>query len=426
MSPLSPRAGSPFPLERFALGNGLAVLLSPDRSLPLVSFQLHVLAGSRNERPGITGISHLFEHMMFNGAAKYGRKQFDRTLEREGGSSNASTSWDATIYHEEFPPAALRTVIDLEADRLRSLSITEESLRSEGGVVREERRVSVENDPDGDLFERLYAVAFDAHPYGAPIVGWMSDLEAMTVEDLRAYFATYYAPGNALLVVAGDFDPADARDAIRSSFEDIPPGTPPPTVRTVEPAQKGEKRFTLHREAEVPAVAIAFHGPRAADASDPFLLDLAGRILAGGESGRLVRRLLRLEESALAVHFETPWTIDPGLAFAFAKVAPPADPARVEAAILEELDRLASEEIPAEEFERARSALVSESLRHLRTVRGRAEAIGQAETLFGDGALAFSLPARYRALEPGPVRELAGRIFRASNRTVATLLPSGS
>ncbi|MGH7150290.1 MAG: M16 family metallopeptidase, partial [Planctomycetota bacterium] len=270
MPPGSTRAGAPFPLERHRLRNGLLVLLSPDRSLPLVSFQLHVRAGSRNERPGITGISHLFEHMMFNGAAKYGRKEFDRTLEREGGSSNASTSWDATVYHEEFPPAALRTVIDLEADRLRSLSITEESLRSEGAVVREERRVSVENDPDGDLFERLYAIAFEAHPYGAPIVGWMSDLEAMTVEDLRDYFRTYYAPGNALLVAAGDFDPIEAGESIRAAFEDIPAGTPPPSVRTVEPEQKGEKRLLLHREAEVPAVALAFHGPRAADGEDPF------------------------------------------------------------------------------------------------------------------------------------------------------------
>jgi predicted Zn-dependent peptidase len=417
-------ATAAFPLERHALGNGLLALFSPDRALPLVSLQVHFRVGSRNERPGITGLSHLLEHLMFNGAAKYGPKEFDRTLEREGGFSNASTSWDTTVYHEEFPPAALATAIDLEADRMRALAVAEASLRSEAAVVREERRVSVEDDPDGDLFERLYALAFDAHPYGWPVVGWMSDLLAIGVEDVRAYLRTFYAPNNALLVVAGDFEPEGAIALVRDAFGDIPPGPPPPPVRTEEPPQKGEKRLALSREAEVPAVAIAFHGARAGDGDDPFLLQAIGRILAGGESGRLVRRLVRREESALSIDFEAPWTVDPGLAVLLAKVRPDVDPSRVERSILEELERLGAEEVPLAEFERAKSALAATSLRGLRTVRGRGEEIGRAEVLLGDARLAFALPARFRALEPAAARALAARTFRASNRTVVTLLPS--
>ena len=202
-----------FPVQEARLPNGLRVRMVPDHDAPVVSLYTFFQVGSRNERTGITGISHLFEHMMFNGAAKYGPKEFDEVLESSGGRSNAYTTHDVTVYYEDFAAEALDTVLDLESDRMRSLTIDDRSLRSEREVVKEERRLRVDNEPAGLMDEALHALVYEAHPYRWPVIGWMGDIEAIRREDCEAYFRTFYAPNNATLWVAGDFEPREVEKA---------------------------------------------------------------------------------------------------------------------------------------------------------------------------------------------------------------------
>src|SRR5437763_7197151 len=217
-----------FPVEEHELPNGLQIRLLQERSLPVATLYSFFRVGSRNERPGITGISHLFEHMMFNGSKKYGPEQFDRRLESAGGSSNAYTSNDLTAYYEDFASDALPLVLDLEADRMASLTIDDTSLAREREVVKEERRFRTDNDIDGMLDEAMGALAFQAHPYRWPVIGWMSDIEAITRQDCEAYFRSWYAPDNCSLVLVGDFEPDAAMREIERLYGGIAPGEPLP------------------------------------------------------------------------------------------------------------------------------------------------------------------------------------------------------
>src|SRR6266849_1646098 len=243
-----------FPVQEHALGNGLQIRLLPDRGLPIATLYSFFRVGSRNERPGITGISHLFEHMMFNGSKKYGPKEFDRRLETAGGTSNAYTSTDVTAYYEDFAAEALPLVLDLEADRMASLIIDDDSLQREREVVKEERRFRTDNDLDGMMDEALSSLAFQAHPYRWPVVGWMSDLNRITRQDCERYFRTYYAPNNCTVLLVGDFDPADALKRIDKLYGTVRRGEPLPEVPGGEPPQKGERRAIIHYPAQAPAL----------------------------------------------------------------------------------------------------------------------------------------------------------------------------
>src|SRR5437764_9272378 len=234
-----------FPVEEHSLPNGLQIRLLQDRSLPVTTLYSFFRVGSRNERPGITGISHLFEHMMFNGSKKYGPKEFDRRLESAGGSSNAYTSNDLTAYYEDFASDALPLVLDLEADRMASLLIDDASLSREREVVKEERRFRTDNDIDGMMDEALGALAFYAHPYRWPVIGWMSDIERISRQECESYFRAWYAPNNCTVVLVGDFDAASALREIERLYGGIAPGGPLPPVPAGEPPQRGERRAEI-------------------------------------------------------------------------------------------------------------------------------------------------------------------------------------
>src|SRR5689334_24738674 len=288
MSPLDP---SNFPVEEHSLPNGLQIRLLADPSLPIASLYSFFRVGSRNERPGITGISHLFEHMMFNGSRKYGPKEFDRRLEAAGGTSNAYTSTDMTAYYEDFAAEALPLVLDLEADRMASLIIDDDSLQREREVVKEERRFRTDNDIDGMLGEALGALVYMAHPYRWPVIGWMSDIEAITRQDCERYFRTYYAPNNCTLVLVGDFEPAAALREIERLYGGIAAGGALPPVANGEPPQKGERRAVIRYPSQAPALLAGF---RTSGGQDPDLLvlDLIEAALSSGEGARLKRALV--------------------------------------------------------------------------------------------------------------------------------------
>jgi predicted Zn-dependent peptidase len=243
------------------LDNGLRIRVLPERSSPTVSYYTFFRVGSRNERPGLTGISHLFEHMMFNGAARYGPKEFDRVLESRGGHSNAYTSTDLTVYYEDFAAEALPTVVDLESDRMRSLALTAETLEQERAVVKEERRMRSENSIYGLMEEQLEALVFQAHPYRWPIIGWMEDIERIRREDCRDWFGVYYAPSNAGIYVVGDVDPGETLAQLRAAYGSIPAGPPPPPVPVGEPPQRGERRAVIGYPAQAGALLAGWRAP---------------------------------------------------------------------------------------------------------------------------------------------------------------------
>ncbi len=409
-------------LKAQTLGNGLRVRVLGERSASTVSYYTFFQVGSRNERLGATGISHLFEHMMFNGAAKYGPKEFDRVLESRGGHSNAYTSNDVTAYYEDFAADALETVVDLESDRMRSLRITPEGLEQEREVVKEERRLRTENSVFGLMEEQLEALVFLAHPYRWPVIGWMDDIERITREDCEAFFRTYYAPSNAAVYVVGDVDPDATVELIERRYGDVPAGPRPAPVAQGEPVQRGERRALIRYPSQAPAVLVGWRGP-AARSPDSSALDVLQVCLAVGESSRLRRRLVQQDELAVSASISWGWRIDPGVFFAFAELAPRVRPEQAEAALYEELAKVATRGVSRAEVDRARALLRSSVLHEVATHHGVAHALGQAEALLGDWREAGRSLEHYASVQPKDVRRVAAEYLDPSRRCVVVLEP---
>ncbi len=404
------------------LPNGLRVRVLPDPTTPTLSYYTFFQVGSRNEKLGTTGMSHLFEHMMFNGAGKYGPKEFDRVLEARGGHSNAYTSNDVTAYYEDFASDALETVVDLESDRMRSLRLTNESLEQEREVVKEERRLRTENSIFGLMEEQLEALVFLAHPYRWPVIGWMDDIERITRDDCEAFFRTYYAPGNAAVYAVGDLDADATLELIERHYHDIPGGPRPAPVPPGEPPQRGERRARVRYPAQAPAILAGWRGP-AARSPDAAALDVLQVCLAVGESSRLRRRLVQQEEVAVSVSIGWGWRIDPGVFEAFAELAPGTDVARAERLLWAETAKVAARGVSASEVKRAQALLRSSVLHELATHHGIAHALGQAEALLGDWREAGRSLEHYAAVEARDVKRVAAEYLDPSRRCVVVLEP---
>jgi zinc protease len=414
-----------FRVHEATLRNGLRVRIVPSDETPVVSLYTFFNVGSRNERPGLTGISHLFEHMMFNGSKKYRASQFDEVLESHGGRSNAYTTHDMTVYYEEFAVEALEQVLDLEADRMRSLAISDRMLEREREVVKEERRLRVDNEVMGLIDEELQSLVFQAHPYRWPVIGWMGDIEAIRREDCEAYFRTYYAPSNAVLWIAGDVDPDATIRQVRRAYGDIPRGPSVPGVVNSEPPQRGERRSVLAHPAQAPSLLVAYRGPKVTS-PDALTLDVLEFILSVGEGSRLNRRLVYEEKVAVDVGMDWSWRVDPGVLLFHAEIAPDGDPARVEAALYREIGRLAEDGITERELTKAKNNLRAHLMRELTTSSGRAHALGNYESYLGNWREGLRLPDRYAAVEATAVQAAAARYLVPSQRSVVTLFPGAS
>ncbi|WP_434391081.1 M16 family metallopeptidase [Melittangium boletus] len=424
----APRVADPilqslFDVQEATLPNGLRVRLLANPQTPVVSLYTFFQVGSRNERPGITGISHLFEHMMFNGAKKYGPKKFDQVLESNGGRSNAYTSTDMTVYYEDFASDALETVLDLESDRMRSLRINDTALTSERQVVMEERRVRVDNDITGIMDEELGTLVWKAHAYRWPVIGWMKDIENITRQDCEQYFRTYYAPNNAVLYIVGDIEPKKTLALVRKYYGDIPRGPTPAPVLNAEPDQKGERRAEVRHPAQSPALMIAYRGPAARE-QDTFLLDILQYALTRGEGSRLVKKLVYDTQLAVSVGVDWGWRLDPGIILFFLELKPDSNPREVEQALYAELERLVKDGLTERELQKAKNNLRSDHLRELATNSGRAHAMGHYEALLGSWRDGLSLPSVYAAATNEQVREVARKYLAPEGRSVVTLLPS--
>src|SRR5579862_5602123 len=336
------------------LANGLKVIVWPVHDIPNVALYNWVRAGSRNEAPGITGLAHFFEHMMFNGTSHREPGEFDRLMEAQGGSNNAFTSDDVTVYQDWFPREALDLVLDLEADRIANLAFVPKVIESERGVVASERRLRVEDNSQGLLAEQVQATAFVAHPYRFPTIGWPADIRSWRLEDLQGFYRTYYAPNNLTLVLAGDVDPERAIALARRYFEPIPAQAPPPLVRPIEPEQLCERRVLIRRKAQTPILQCAYKAPRAADPRGP-AVSLLLCALVEGDASRLHRALV--EDRQLAIEVSGHWQegFDPGLLWLSLMLPQGADPEEVRAALDVELAAVTANGITEAELERARN-----------------------------------------------------------------------
>jgi predicted Zn-dependent peptidase len=405
------------------LPNGLRIRLIPFDGVPTCSFYTFFRVGARNERPGITGISHLFEHMMFNGAKKYGPGQFDKVLESNGGTSNAYTSNDLTVYYEDFMSEALEKVIDLESDRMRSLSVTPKMLESERKVVMEERQLRVDNEIAGLMDEELSTLVYKAHPYRWPVIGWMKDIENIRREDCLEYFRTYYAPNNATVYVSGDFEPAQALKLLKKYYGTIKAGPPVPAVHDAEPEQKGERRADVQYPAQAPSLMIAWRGPIATD-EDTLVLDVLQYALSVGQSSRLTRSLVFEKELAVSVSVDWGWRIDPGSFVVGLELKPGADPKVAEAALYAELEKVARDGLEPRELEKAKNNLAAHLLRELSTNNGRAHALGNYEQMLGAWRQGLALPSQYESISAEAVKQAAAKYLTPARRSVVTLVPT--
>ena len=362
---------------------------------------------------------------MFNGAKKYGPGELDKAMEANGGANNAYTTENVTVYQDWFPRSALNLIFDIEADRIQYLSFDAKKIESERGVVASERRTSVDADNGGILDEQLQATAFIAHPYQWPVVGWMSDIEHWTMEDLKHHFAMGYAPNNATMVVVGDVTAEEIFQLCEKYIEPIPQHQPPPPVTTVEPEQMGERRLVVRKPAELPLLRIAYHVPKT-DSPDFYALNILRTVLTQGESSRMYRRLVDQDQTALDVGLSMSSAFDPTMAVVSVQPKQGVDPAKCEAAVYEELDRVKQSAITDRELEKAKNIRLVEFYQQMRTINGRANTIGTYEVFFGDYQKLFDAAKNYGAVSKEDVQRVARKYFGANNRTVATLLPDNS
>lgn len=407
------------------LANGMQVIVWPDRDIPNVAFYNWVRVGSRNEAPGITGLAHFFEHMMFNGTAKRRQGQFDEEMEAAGGANNAFTSTDVTVYTNWFPRSALEVVFELEGDRLANLAFEPGVVESERGVVLSERRFAVDDNNPRFLSEQVQGTAFVAHPYNIPVIGWPSDIQSWRMQDLQAFFDAYYAPVNCVVVVVGDVSPEEVFELARRHLGTVPARDPPPQVRTREPEQLGERRVRVERRAQTPLVQFAYKAP---PASDPraAAISLLSIILAEGNASRLHRSLV--EEQKLAVAIDSYWQegFDPGLLWFQATLPAGADPARFETAFDEQVRRIVEDGITPAELERARNLHEAAFWQQASTIRGKALLLGSHAVLHGEHRKLFEVPARIAAVTTADVQALARELLDPRRRTVGVLVPAAA
>ena len=407
-------------VKTFTLTNGMKFLVVEDFSIPNANMYLFYKVGSRNEHQGITGLSHFFEHMMFNGAKKYGPKQFDQTMEFNGGANNAYTTQDITVYTNWFPASATEVIFDLESDRIENLSIAPEMVESERGVVLSERSTGLENSPWRLLAESFQATAFQEHPYHWPVIGYEDDMKNWTQQDLERYFQTYYAPNNCIVVVSGALKFDEVKTLAERYLQPISAQKEPPVVHIVEPKQKGERRITVQREVANPYMMIGFHTPESSH-EDYYALNILSSILTKGQSSRLYTSLVDNQQLATMVFSDYGDSLDPYL-FNFYVVANNNITTDViENALYSEIEKIKKEGISENELQKVKNQKLMEFYNQIETIDGKSNNLGTYEVFFGDYKKMFDAPTNFNKVTIADVKNVANKYFVKSNRTVGIL-----
>ena len=404
------------------LANGMQIIVWPDHNIPSVALYNWVRVGSRNESPGLTGLAHFFEHMMFNGTSHRAPGEFDLVMESHGGSSNAFTTDDVTVYQDWFPSRALDAVLELEADRLAHLTFAPEVIERERSIVYSERRLRVEDSNVGLLAERVQSAAFAVHPYRFPTIGWPADIKSWRREDLQSFFRTYYAPNNQTLVLVGDVVPEQVFALAARLLEPIPRQEPTAHFIPHEPEQLTERRLMIRRKGQSPLVQYAFKAPAASDPRAPAVNLLMAALIEGAAS-RLHSRLV--EQRKLAVEIGGDWHegFDPSLFWLYATLPEGADSRAFQRELDAELVSLTADGIEASELQRAKSLFAASFWKQRSTIDGKAHLLGEYQLFHGDWRCMFDAPARYEEVTLEEVHEMARAILDFRRRTVGVLRP---
>jgi zinc protease len=409
--------------KEFTLSNDMKVILVEVPKAPVATVQVWYKVGSRNEVMGRAGLSHMLEHMMFKGTAKYPKGTFSRLIRKNGGMDNAFTSQDFTAYFENLAADRVTLALELEADRMQGLILDANEFRTEREVVKEERRLRNEDDPQGALVEALFAQAFMSHPYHWPVIGWFSDLDAMNLEDLQRHYDTYYSPNNATLLVVGDIKADSLLPVIARLFEPIPKGPSPKALAVVEGPQRGERRFLLKREAQVPFVMMGYRVPNYSS-DDSYALNVLESILSRGKSARLYQSLVYEQKTALAVGADYGlMQADPGLFYFYAVVKPGEKVEAVEEAVLREIQRLQTDPPSELELQRAKNQIEAAHIFEQDSNFRQAMLLGEAETIGAGWRKVSQFVERTRAVTAQDVQRVASQYLAADLRTTGTLIP---
>ena len=412
--------------EMTTLPNGLTVVLSEDHSTPIVHVELWYHVGSKNEREGLTGFAHLFEHLMFKGSKNVLPEQHTSMISSVGGRSNAYTTEDATVFWQTVPAHYLPLVLWMEADRMATLRIDEATLAAEREIVKEERRMRVDNQPFGRLSEIIYDQAYSVHPYKYPTIGSMVDLEAASADDVQRFYDTYYVPVNATLVIVGDFDPTMSLDLITQYFGRIPaPAQPVPRDIPEEPPWSGERRVELQEDWPLPAVVIV-HRITFDGHPDSYPLHFASKILSDGQSSRIYRRLVYEDQIALAAFGQGEIVEDPSLFFAVALVQPGRTTAEAERALTDELERLKTELVTPRELERVKNQFARDYILGRTSNQQKASHLAHAAVIHDDITTADGEFDIFMGITAEDVRRVARTYFNDDNRLILTIAPRGA
>lgn len=408
-------------VTKFTLENGMTIMVMEDHSIPNANMYLFWKVGSRNEYPGTTGLAHFFEHMMFNGAEKYGPKMFDNVMEANGGANNAYTSENLTVYTDWFPSDALEVIFDLEADRIENLALVPEIVESERGVVISERSTGLENSNFRSIWEEVKNAAYRAHPYSWPVIGHESDILNWNMEDLKSFHKTFYAPNNAVTVIIGAVDTDEVKRLAKKYFEPIPAQEPPRKIHTVEPEQNGERRVYLQKASVSSAnIMMGFHiEPNSHE--DYYPLQLLSDILSSGNSSRLMKALVfeqQVADSASTFVFDS---FDPNLFYVYGVASQTADAATLEKAIIKELNMVAKEGVTEKELQKVKNQRLVNFYRDVGRINERADMLGRYELFHGDFKKMFTAPQDFEKITVEDIKRVAQKYLVKKNRTVGIL-----
>ena len=410
-------------LKETRLANGLRVITVEDHSAPVIAVAVTYNVGSRNEKQGRTGFAHLFEHMMFQGSENVGKSEHFMLIQNNGGTMNGTTNEDRTNYFEALPANQLELALYLESDRMRSLEVNQTNLDNQRNVVQEERRIGLDNAPYGKSGETQQELMYDNFAYKHDTIGSMADLNAASVEDVRAFFKMYYAPNNAVLTLVGDFKTADALATIKKYFEVIPRQADPPAVDMSEPEQKAERRASVDDLlARLPRVAVAYKTVPG-NTPDFYALQVLANALGGGSSSRLNQKLAREKEMVTNIGSNAQETRGVGGFYVTATLRPGVKTDDVESAVYEEIARLQKEQIADWELQKAKNGARRNFINGLQSSLARANSIGQYAVYYGDPNLINTRLDKVAAVTKDDVQRVANKYLVQTNRTVVITVP---
>ncbi|MBI2027180.1 MAG: insulinase family protein [Deltaproteobacteria bacterium] len=412
-------------LAKHVLKNGLRVLLSEDHTSPTISYYSWFDVGSGHEKKGMTGIAHLFEHMMFQGTQKFGKKQYDKLIASHGGNNNAFTSNDYTAYYVNIESSELELLIKLEADRLTGLNITKENLDSEREVVKEERRLRTDNDPMGKMYEELFLLAFPEHPYGWPVIGFMQDVTGLSVDQCKDFYQTYYSPNNLTIALVGDFSVSKAIKLLEKYYSSAPSQVIPPREMPKISLEPSEKRKMIHDVTQSEMLMTVFQVPKVGT-PESYAFSVLEKILSSGNTSRLYKRLIYEEEVATQVGAGYYGLKDAGLFLFYLIMKPGSSLKKGEKMLIEEIKDIIDKKVSDRELIKAKNNLSTSFAFGLKSRNTVARELGYNQLIYGDYRHFFSDLKKYESITAQDIQKAAEVFFVPNRKTTIVLLPQGN